>query len=165
MKQATKYLLCLMVGILLGCLPSFFMRYRGPQQVVTERVDTLLIRDTITQIRPVFTEIRTIDTIKVAYYADTLHIRDTIYTLIPIEQRVYEDSTYRAVISGYRPSLDSIQVYRQQVTIDHFREVTKKVKPRWGIGVQVGAGATLQGQQVRLSPYVGVGIQYNLITF
>lgn len=86
---------------------------------------------------------------------------DSIAVEIPITQKVYEDSTYKAYVSGYKPSLDSIFVYPS-------KEVqTIKIKPkpkRWGIGVQVGYGLTLQPQP-SLAPYVGVGISYNIFNF
>jgi hypothetical protein len=35
----------------------------------------------------------------------------------------------------------------------------------WGIGVQAGYGATLSNNTVKLAPYIGVGISYNIITW
>lgn len=37
---------------------------------------------------------------------------------------------------------------------------TRVVKNKWSIGIQAGYGATLQG----LSPYVGIGGQYNIFS-
>jgi hypothetical protein len=86
---------------------------------------------------------------------------DSIAVEIPITQKVYEDSTYKAYVSGFKPSLDSIFVYPS-------KEVqTIKIKPkpkRWGIGVQVGYGLTLQPQP-KFAPYIGVGISYNIFNF
>jgi hypothetical protein len=87
---------------------------------------------------------------------------DSPEVIIPISTKVYEDSLYRAVVSGYNVSLDSIQIYRHTVYVDHFREVTKKVKPhRWSFGVQVGYGTDFKG----LHPYFGIGIGYRLFEF
>lgn len=80
------------------------------------------------------------------YVTDTIRVRDT---LLIRERKVYQDSTYRAVISGIDATMDSLQVYRPTITIDHY------IKPkRWNIGVQAGYGLTPKG----LQPYIGVGI-------
>ena len=69
-----------------------------------ERVDTLLVFDTITRVKPVY-----IASTPIVRY-DTLRVHDTIAVPVPIERRVYADSNYRAVVSGWHPSLDSISV-------------------------------------------------------
>ena len=110
-------------------------------------------RDTITRVKPVYIasapEIRT----------DTLYLHDTIAVPVPIERRVYADSNYRAVVSGWHPSLDSISVYPATKIISIERERAEKERSRWGLGIQAGAGLSANGSAV---PYVGVGVQYNL---
>jgi hypothetical protein len=87
---------------------------------------------------------------------------DSAEVIIPISTKVYEDSLYRAVISGYNVSLDTMQIYRNTVYVEHFREVTKMVRPgRWSIGLQVGYGTDFRGMR----PYIGVGVSYNLWKF
>jgi hypothetical protein len=94
---------------------------------------------------------------------DTLPaVADSAEVIIPISTKVYEDTLYRAVISGYNASLDTIQIYRNTVYVDHFREVTKMVRPgRWSIGLQVGYGTNFRGMR----PYIGIGIGYRLFDF
>lgn len=80
---------------------------------------------------------------------------DSADVVIPISQKVYEDSLYTAYVSGYNPSLDSIAIRaaREVVTVKEFR------KPkRWSIGVFAGYGITPKGFQ----PCIGVGISYTL---
>ena len=87
-----------------------------------------------------------------------------MYVSLPRETKVYEDSTYKAQISGYEPRLDYIEVYPRTITITE--TVTERTRRRpWGIGVNVGYGATLHDRQVMLSPYIGVGVSYNFLTF
>ena len=89
------------------------------------------------------------------------HQMDSANVVIPITQKVYEDSTYTAYVSGYKASLDSIFLYPKT----EVRTINIKPKPkRWGIGVQVGYGLTLQPQP-KFAPYVGVGISYNIFNF
>lgn len=86
---------------------------------------------------------------------------DSVSVQIPITQKVYEDSTYRAYVSGYKPNLDSLFVYPKRETIT-IRE-TPKTK-RWGIGIQAGYGITLK-QTPQFVPYIGVGVTYSLWQF
>lgn len=84
---------------------------------------------------------------------------DSVSVEIPITQKVYETDRYRAVVSGYKPSLDDIYIYQPTQIV----QVKSKPK-RWGIGIQVGYGVTLK-QTPQFSPYVGVGVSYNLFQF
>lgn len=86
---------------------------------------------------------------------------DSVTVQIPITQKVYEDSTYTAYVSGYRASLDSLifKMPREVVTI---KEHSKP--KRWSVGVQVGYGMTLKGTP-QFTPYIGVGVSYNLFSF
>ena len=93
-------------------------------------------------------------------YIDSLITNvDSLEVIIPIERKVYQDSNYRAVVSGYDVSLDTIEVYARHeiTTIRH--TVTRN--RRWGIGVTVGYGYTPKGFQ----PYAGIGITCNLFSF
>ena len=86
---------------------------------------------------------------------------DSVTVQIPITQKVYEDSTYTAYVSGYRASLDSLvfKMPREVITIKE-----KKKHKRWGVGFQVGYGLTLKGNP-QFTPYIGVGVSYNLFSF
>lgn len=78
---------------------------------------------------------------------------DTIYVPVPITQKEYLTDNYHAWVSGYNPSLDSIDVYSKTVY------VTKKIPVRrWGLGVISGYGIGRSG----LSPYIGLGVYYRL---
>lgn len=87
------------------------------------------------------------------------NIPDSVEVVVPITQRVYADSMYRAYVSGYRPRLDSIFVYPRTSYIT----TTVKEKPkRWGIGLQAGYGYSPGNG---MSPYIGIGVSYNLFSF
>lgn len=109
-------------------------------QVRTDTV-TCTIHDTILRERPVFvakTQIRT-DTVRLAL-VDSSHttvVRDSADVQIPIERRIYQDSTYRAVVSGYRPNLDSLWILNtiKEVTITTTVAAPQK---RWSIGAALG---------------------------
>lgn len=105
------------------------------------------------------------------YVSDTAYIvltdqyikHDTIKELVylPREYMVYKDSTYRAVVSGVQPRLDSLEVFPKTTIQTITKTITKKEKTRWGAGVQVGAG--YNGK--KFQPFVGVGVQYNIFSW
>lgn len=81
---------------------------------IEHKADTVRIRDTIHIPKPVYVTSKIIDTMTVLVQAtDTLWLHDTLYVNLPREQRTCAGSTYTAWISGYRPQLDSIQIYPQ----------------------------------------------------
>lgn len=83
---------------------------------------------------------------------------DSTLVEIPITQRIYEGDGYRAWVSGYRPSLDSLWMEHTKVT----QSITTSLKPRrWGVSISAGAAITTHG----LEPYIGIGISCNLVTF
>lgn len=131
-------------------------------EVEKVRVDTLYIRDTITREKPIYTRVYVRDSI---YVTDTLHIRDTMW--LPREVKVYEDERYRAEVSGYQPSLDRIDIYVKDriVTQDKTQVVTVKRNARWGIGLQAGYGAMLNDGRIQGTPYIGIGLSWNILTF
>ncbi|MPM13947.1 hypothetical protein SDC9_60307 [bioreactor metagenome] len=127
--------------------------------------DTLYIRDTIRIEKPVPKFIKRIDTLLVQT-KDTIRLKDTLYLALPREQKTYRDKNYQAWISGYRPELDSIHIFRNtQQIITSTTIQTKHKSRRWGIGIQAGYGLTLQQNIIKPTPYIGVGLSYNLLRF
>lgn len=153
--------LLLLSGFVLGRRSS-----RAPEPERTVQVDTLRIRDTVLVDRPVPVEVTVTDTMLVPF-RDTVQVRvrDTVRVMVqvPRETKVYGDSTWRAQVSGFRPSLDWIEVYPQTVYVTK-NVITKDVR-RWGLGLQVGYGAYAAGDQVRLAPYIGIGVSWNILQF
>lgn len=146
-------------------------RYTAKPETILEereRIDTLVIRDTITHRVPQYVYKHTRDTIRVPVPVPGPEPeRDTIYVNLPRETRVYEDARYRAEVSGYQPSLDRIDIYTQtQVVTKDVTQVVKQ-KTRWGLGISAGYGVTINttDQTFRPAPYIGVGIHYNLISW
>lgn len=63
---------------------------------------------------------------------------DSFMIYLPFERKVYEDSTYRAVISGYQPVLEAMDVYTRETTI------TKQKSAAW-LSPFVSGGIGLEG--------------------
>ena len=129
------------------------------------KVDTLFIYDTIFVEKPVIKKVEIIDTLRLSVpITDTLMLHDTVFVHLPIEQRQYSDPRYTAWVSGYRPQLDSIRIYQQREFIT--KEIKTVTKPnRWGIGLQAGYGVSFSNKQIKATPYIGIGISYNILTW
>lgn len=105
----------------------------------------------------------------ISYRNDTLNIIDTIpgdtvhiIAEIPITQKEYgDDSTYTAWVSGYKPSLDSIDIYKKTIYID--KTITKTKKQKFVVGPHVGIGYDVKNNN--FAPTIGIGVTYNLFGF
>lgn len=85
-------------------------------------------------------------------------VKDSANVVIPITQKHYEDSTYSAWVSGYKPSLDSLKVYpRTEV-----RTITIHVKERrrWNFGVSGGIGVVYDGGW-HCGPCANMGVSFS----
>ena len=106
-----------------------------------------------------------VDSFVVRYIAKSLPIArdsvakqlrsDSVKVQIPISTKVYEDTLYKAYVSGYEPKLDSITIKQRTTYITH---TTRNKESRFRIGLQAGYGLTPKG----LMPYFGVGLSYRL---
>ena len=78
---------------------------------------------------------------------------DSVEVELPIEQKVYSDSLYKAWVSGFDARLDSIYIYQptRYITIK-----TTEQQSRWSWGIQAGMGITPKG----LQPYIGLGTTF-----
>ena len=156
------------VGIAVAVLIGFLIGQQHPQKLpvepIKEKVDTLLIFDTITLTKPVFVEKIQLDSVYM-HVTDTLWKHDTLYVYLEREQIQWQDSLCRVYASGINPQVDSVTHFVQETIINREISVPVKVKSRWGLGIQVGYGAGVNGKQVYLTPYVGVGISYNILSW
>lgn len=162
MTTLKKFLIAALLAALL-LLSGYFLgrrTARAPEPEYIVQIDTLRIRDTLFVETPVPVEVRVVDTMLVAV-TDTVHLNDTVYLSLPRETKVYGDSTYTAQVSGYRPELDWVRVYPQREVVT--RTISVDSRKRWGLGLQAGYGAYVDAGQVRLVPYVGVGISYDIL--
>ena len=92
-------------------------------------------------------------------------VNDSLQLVLLRVQRHYSDSTFDAWVSGIDPRLDSIKTYQTNMVITKEIPVIQVKKTRWGLGIQAGIGTGMNGKQVYLTPYVGVGISYNILSW
>lgn len=156
------------VGIALAVLASFYIgRKTAPfsgLEPLEPKSDTLVIHDTFTVIEPKIVTRRVIDSVLVAV-TDTVMLHDTTYIYLEREQIVWEDSLARVYASGIYPQIDSVEHFTQQLVITKEIPVVKVQKTRWGVGFQVGVGMGVTSKRVVATPYIGVGVSYNLFTW
>lgn len=156
MKSLPWILVCLLLGMIvwMRCNPH------DPSTVYIKG-DTVHIRDTLrdTILQPVKETLKRIDTVYLPILIDITTDRtvegDSIPVLVPITSKEYKTDDYRAVVSGYKPSLDSMEIYRDN---DIITLIPMQRQKRWGIGLQVGY-SNLSGL------YIGAGVSYNLFTW
>lgn len=140
-----------------------------------------VVKDKDVEIKEKITTVTKIDTIMdtvlvakkenvIKVIRDTLvnveFIHDTIDTSmvvadVPITQKEYsDDSTYTAWVSGYRPSLDSINIYRKNISTNKETVIKKKDIHRFGIGPVVYGGYNFGTK--KLDYGVGIGVSYHI---
>ena len=160
MKSGTFILIGagLAVAVLLGFLVGQRCPRNGGGETPTPKVDTLVIRDTIKVTEAISVTKRVVDSIPYPV-TDTLRMRDTLYVYLEREQIRWEDSLAVVYASGVMPQVDSVIHHTQSLIIT--KEIPVIKKTRWGLGVQAGMGTGKNG----LTPYVGVGISYNLLSW
>ena len=124
------------------------------------KVDTLKIFDTIRVSKPILVRATTLrkDTI---YLTKDVYI-DSSKAIIPIEQKIYSDSSYTAFVSGYNAQLDSIHIRSPTTIINREieRTITQTKIKRFNIGVIGGVGYGFTSKKIE--PFVGLGFSYNI---
>ncbi|MCS2775453.1 hypothetical protein NXW80_14610 [Bacteroides fragilis] len=152
-----KNLVIAVLSLLLALSLSFQYLYHSNRNSTGNslRTDTVTITkiDTVTVTKPV-----------IQYKYITKVITDTLYNTdsikvpvhIPIERTIFQDSTYRAVVSGYRASLDTIQVF----PLHTYTTITNTKQKRFNIGIQSGVGYGICTKKPDV--YVGLGVSYRL---
>lgn len=164
MKTHTAILLCLVLCALAFVAGALWGRETTTPDIVEKVVvDTVFYsKPTIAKVeaRPVsvrvprliFADVKEDNFPNIAERNDNkVIIKDSVDVKIDIETVIYEDTTYRAQISGprigqYGPQLDWMQSYQKTIT----QTVTKK--SRFAVTAGVGVGLTPAGIQ----PIVGV---------
>lgn len=150
-----KYFFTFIIGLAIGAFSMLWLEKSETTTKIEFQLDTLIIRDTIRITEPKYTNT------EIVHY-DTLYFpyidNDTAKVTIPITQKEYKSEEYYALIEGYNPNLLQIDIYPKNIIITE--TITKTIKPRWSIGIQGGIG--FNG---KITPYIGIGIQYTLWNF
>lgn len=154
--RLAAWVICFLAGLFIGRTER-----KHEVQVVQLKPDTLVVRDTMFLEKPKYVQVRS--TVTDTVYLTAVDSSKDVAVEIPIEYKYAEYSDADIWYHGYNADIDSCRVFPKTVYINTPYEVRikEKVKTRWGIGVQAGYGVSKSG----LSPYIGVGVSYNLFSF
>lgn len=155
MRKALPLLVIVTASILLG----WFLH--RPEERIEWREKTVVKvehhTDTIVEKVPVYVEVVRTDSVLVML-TDTLY--QPVLVNVPIEHKreTFEDG--EVYYHGYMAGVDSLRAFRHTQIVT--AEITRTEKTsRWGIGLTAGYGAGKGG----LTPYVGIGLNYRLVSF
>lgn len=164
MKTFAISVLALLTGY---CIGHYIIvpRDTAPAHAPLTLIDTVRITrtDTLYIISPPFSERPSARTLTLPSNPTVMRC-DTDSVTLRATTRIYSDSTYRAVISGVAPTLDTLTLYHPTCTvtrtITHYAPVhaVTPAPSRWGLGITAGLTATPRG----LSPGVTLGLTYRL---
>ena len=154
--RLAAWVICFLAGLFIGRTER-----KHEVQIVQLKPDTLVVRDTMFLEKPKYVQVRS--TVTDTVYLPAVDSSKDVAVEIPIEYKYAEYSDADIWYHGYNADIDSCRVFPKTVYINTPYEVRikEKVKTRWGIGVQAGYGVSKSG----LSPYIGVGVSYNLFSF
>ena len=153
-------ILCVILLILVGILIGQKHRQKSPLEPHETKVDTLVVRDTIMQYKPIFVDKIKVDSVLIPV-KDTIVIRDSVYIYMDREKITWRDSLCEVYASGIMPQVDSVRHFAEYKYISIETQVPVKVKSHWGLGVNAGYGVGQGG----LTPYIGIGVSYNILSW
>ena len=158
------HLIVFLVGAVLGICSGFFTGKAIYDRPIVDDVkrDTVTLWDTIphwypkpVEVQRVRTEFKFLPMVKTSVRTDTFTMHDSVLVEVPIESKHYNAPEYDAWVSGYMPSLDSINVYQRT---EYITETITRHKPpnRLSFGIQAGYGYGFRSKT--WEPYVGAGL-------
>ena len=140
MKKAVACIACMIVLFCVGYLLGRQHQGKDAGCNVTMKVDTVTVIDTVVRETPIIREISVIrhDTVRI----ETIR-HDTVQVAMPVERKVYsEDSLFYAVVTGWKPSLDSLIVYPKTILVNR-EKITFREQRKWLIGISAGPSALM----------------------
>lgn len=162
MKPGTYILIG--VGLAVAALLGFIIGRRCPQKLPVEpikvKVDTLVIHDTTMSYKPIYVDRVKLDSVIIPVL-DTMMIHDTTFVYLEREKITWRDSLCEVYASGIMASVDSVRHFQEYKNITIETQVPVKVRSHWGLGVNAGYGVVKGG----FTPYIGVGISYNILSW
>lgn len=120
-----KYVPYIIIVVLLVCLIISLTNNKTDGEITTTTSDTITIvkLDTVKVKIPTFIKETIVDTIYLQ------NAKKDGY-MIPISQRYYKGDDYEAWVSGYKPNLDSINLFQKNTTNTITNTTTKEIYPK-----------------------------------
>lgn len=145
-----KYIPYIIIAVL---LVSLIVSLTNRKEVIVEKTtsDTVTIvkLDTVRVEIPIFINETIIDTVYIE------KDENGEYT-IPISQRYYKSNDYEAWVSGYRPNLDSLNIFRKTITNTITNTVTRTIYSKT-TDLYLNVGSDYIGKQ--FAPNVGLAVK------
>lgn len=164
MNKKTTFLVNALLILACVFLFGFIIGQKHPQKLPVEpiktKVDTLVIRDTIMSYKPIYMDRVKLDSVLIPV-VDSVKIHDTTFVYLEREKVTWRDSLCEVYASGIMTSVDSVRHFQEYKYITIETQVPVKVKTHWGLGVNAGYGVGKGG----FTPYIGVGISYNILSW
>lgn len=164
MNKKTTFLVNALLTLACVFLFGFIIGQKHPQKLPVEpiktKVDTLVIHDTTMSYRAIYVDRVKLDSVLVPVL-DTMMIHDTTFVYLEREKVTWRDSLCEVYASGIMASVDSVRHFQEYKYITIEKQVPVKVKSHWGLGVNAGYGVGKGG----FTPYVGVGVSYNILSW
>ena len=153
-------ILCVILLILIGILIGQKHRQKTPLEPTEIKVDTLVVRDTIMQYEPIFVDKIKVDSVLIPV-KDTIVIHDSVYIYMDMEKITWRDSLCEVYASGIMPQVDSVRHFTEYKYVTIETAIPVKDKSHWGLGINAGYGVGQGG----LTPYIGIGVSYNILSW
>lgn len=137
MGKASKKIWVLVLLVL--CISGwwlYFLERNKPVETITKierHTDTIRIEKPY----PVFHTIKSFALLDFPVDSLIYVAGDTVQVQVPVESKIFQDSTFKCQVSGWKPSLDWIEVYSPTTTITQVERVKLKPKVSVGIGASV----------------------------
>ena len=112
------------------------------------------------QYKPIFVDKIKVDSVLIPV-KDTIVIRDSVYIYMDREKITWRDSLCEVYASGIMPQVDSVRHFTEYKYVTIETAIPVKEKSHWGIGVNAGYGVGQGG----LTPYIGIGLSYNILSW
>lgn len=155
-KVAVFAFICLLLAL---SFISGYVAHTPKESVLELKYDTVYVNDTIIIEKPIERE-RIV--LKDKYITDTVLVNNSpTIADIPLERVTYQDSNYLAILSGFQPKLDTLEIYQRGSLITKTVTV-KENKSKLALSAQVGISLN---NELKPYPYVGIGISYDLYRF
>ena len=146
-----KWIPYIVIAVLAVCL-ILSLTNRNKNVIETHTTDTITIvrTDTIRERIPHFISEMVLDTIFVEKVSENV-------LKLPVTQKYYNTDSYQAWVSGYKPNLDSINVFNKVVerTVNH--TIDRVVYPK-SIDWYLNAGSMFIDKKA--APYVGLNVKF-----
>lgn len=148
MKQWVPYIVIAVLAVFL----VISLTNRNEVVIETHTTDTITIvrADTVRERIPHFISETVLDTIFVEKVSENV-------LKLPITQKYYNTDSYQAWVSGYKPNLDSINVFNKVVERTVNNTIDKFVYQK-SVDWYLNAGSMFIGKKA--APYVGLNVKF-----